>query len=308
MKVVDLHPDDLLDKDARSELTDAERTRLDAHLERCATCRFEREVRADFADELDEEEELSSQRLLSIMEGADAPKPLVDEETEGAPPPARISTRPTRTRRTMRALLLVAAALLVGSAATAGAGRRVWTSVASVLHLETTHPESPPAPPAPAPVVVKAATATPVAIDTVVPPPEDPPIAPAPSVSAPVETAATLFDAANRARSSGDYGRAIALHRRLESTYPTSREAHVSYATLGRMLLDRGDAAGALAAFQTYQGRGPGPMDEAVLVGTATSLERLGRDGEARATWARLVTSFPDTPYREHAKARLEGR
>lgn len=52
MTAVDLHPEDLVDKELLGELTDSERARLDAHLERCATCRFERAVRADFADEL----------------------------------------------------------------------------------------------------------------------------------------------------------------------------------------------------------------------------------------------------------------
>ena len=52
MKIVDLHPEDLFDKELLDELTDSERARLEAHLERCSTCRFEREVRADFADEL----------------------------------------------------------------------------------------------------------------------------------------------------------------------------------------------------------------------------------------------------------------
>lgn len=316
MKVVDLHPDDLLDKDARGELTDAERARLDAHLARCATCRFEREVRADFADELShdekgEEEELSSQRMLALMEGiAPAPAPIAkQEEEEAEPPPARISSRPTRTRRAMRAALLVAAALLVGSAATAAGGGRVWSSVAAVLHLEPAHPVETPTPTVTAPIPVAVKPAPVVAPTPAVVTSEVPPAAPSASApAAPEETAASLFDAANRARSSGDYGRAIALHHRLESTYPRSREAHVSYATLGRMLLDRGDVTGALASFQAYDARGPGPMDEAVLVGTATALERLGRDAEARAAWSKLVASFPDTPYREHARARLDGR
>jgi len=52
MTAVDLHPEDLVDKELLGELTDSERARLDAHLERCSTCRFERAVRADFADEL----------------------------------------------------------------------------------------------------------------------------------------------------------------------------------------------------------------------------------------------------------------
>ncbi len=49
MSVIDLHPDDLLDRDADGTLTPAERTHLEAHLRRCAACRFEQRARADFA-------------------------------------------------------------------------------------------------------------------------------------------------------------------------------------------------------------------------------------------------------------------
>ena len=79
MKVVDLHPDDLLDKEARFELTEVERTRLEAHLARCETCRFERVLREDFAEELfmSEEEEVPSQRLAPLVEElAPSPEPI----------------------------------------------------------------------------------------------------------------------------------------------------------------------------------------------------------------------------------------
>jgi TolA-binding protein len=127
-----------------------------------------------------------------------------------------------------------------------------------------------------------------------------------PVVMPPVESASSLFEAAAKARNAGDYGRAITLHKKLETTYPQSREADASYATLGRLLLDRGDATGALAAFDAYQAKGPGPLDEAVLVGRATSLERLGRDADARAVWTQLLRDFPDTPYREHAESKTK--
>jgi len=41
MKVVDLHPEDLIDKLAAGELTPAERERLNAHISQCRVCRFE---------------------------------------------------------------------------------------------------------------------------------------------------------------------------------------------------------------------------------------------------------------------------
>lgn len=316
MKVVDLHPDDLLDKEARGELTAVERERLETHLARCETCRFEREVRDDFAEELFmTEEDIPSQRLPALIPGLDL------DETEVAPKKVagdversverRVSTRPARVRKNLRVALLVAAALLIGSAATAGAGGRVWAHVASALSLESTTAEAPPVTSAAVPQaapVKQARVVAPVPTELVVPDTKSEPATSAivPVSLSAVETPASLFEAANKARNAGDYGQAITLHRKLETTYPRSREAHTSYATLGRLLLDRGDAMGALQAFDAYQAKGPGPLDEAVLVGRATALERLGREGEARTAWSQLLREFPDTPYREHAESKLK--
>jgi TolA-binding protein len=121
------------------------------------------------------------------------------------------------------------------------------------------------------------------------------------------ESSKTLFDAMSEARRQGDYPRVMALHRRLQAEYPRSREAHVSHATIGRLLLDRGDAAAALESFAAYQARGSGALDEAVMVGRATALDRLGRSDEARASWQALLAAFPETPYAEHARMRTGG-
>lgn len=349
MKVIDLHPEDLLDKDGRGELTDDERARLDAHLARCATCRFERQARADFREEIDDEIVLSSRRLLALVEGmpprADvAPPNERTESVEHVPTASKMpSSRPASIRRRTRVVLLVAAALFVGGVATAGAGARVWARVVSTFSStdSTLEPSSPavtqPAPPTHAaapskwkadPVAVPAPSTEPTLAAT---PPEMPePNAPvakpaasmteraAPSLvrdvgsvsyafAEPVETPASMFDTANEARRKGDYARAIFLHRRLQVSFPTSREAHVSCGSLGRLLLDRGDAAAALASFDSYQARGRGPLDEAVLVGRATALERLGRVDDARTAWTALLSAFPDTPYAEHARTRAAG-
>jgi TolA-binding protein len=356
MKVVDLHPEDLLEKDAHGELTDAERARLDAHLARCATCRFERQVRADFADDLADDRELSPADLVALVEGkalggAPPPEPVEDEE---APAPApRRSTRP---RRGARVWLLVAAALCVGGVAGAGVGvrtlsRLVGTPVEATVPTRNAVDEPPPpskaknvstvastnprvdepeatsaipaepenVPPLTIVVPVRAIAPLPSIANVSAPPPVP---APSPSPSAapstsPLEatnpapdtpeTAAALFDHAGDARRRGDHAMAILLYRRLQASHPQSREAHVSFATLGQLLLDRGDARGALQSFDAYQARGAGALDEAVMVGRAKSLERLGRDADARAAWKALLAAFPGSPYARLAEARGAG-
>ena len=48
MDSLDLHPEELFDKAQRGEASPGDLARIDAHLASCATCRFERMVRADF--------------------------------------------------------------------------------------------------------------------------------------------------------------------------------------------------------------------------------------------------------------------
>ena len=303
MKVVDLHPEELLDKEARGELTELESERLETHLARCATCRFEREVRADFAAELDDDDGLPSQRVIALVDGL--PRTPIEPVEEEAPP----ATRPRRMgRKNARVLLLVAAALFVGSIATAGIGARVWDHF-TVSHGEeaTVTPPSPPlstaaftlavAPSASASehIFIEHDEAADSSVATTAPIAEN----------APTENAAMLFEAASEARRRGDYAQALSLHRRLQTQYASSREAHASQASVGRLLLDRGDPTGALASFDAYQKHGAGAFDEPVMVGRATALERLGRTDDAREAWRALVTAFPDTPWRSHAESRL---
>lgn len=277
MNVIDLHPEDLLDKEIDGELTDAERARLDAHLERCEVCSFERDARADFADELDP----PSKKPISV------------------PVPVPIPVPAARKRRHWLLVPAAATFVLIGGIATAHQADlttrlvEMWTAPAPVQPTATL---AVPSPPRTSTIVSAAAPLpTPTPIVSVVAP------APAPT---PEPTAANLLDLASESGRNGDYTKAISLHRRLQTTYPRSREAHASQAALGRLLLDRHDPQGALEAFDSYQRRGPGPLDESVLVGRATALERLGRVDEARATWAELVTSFPQSPYADHARRR----
>jgi TolA-binding protein len=328
MNVVDLHPEDLLEKDARGALTDAERARLEAHLERCVTCRFERSVRSDFATEL-EECELSPHALAALVEGRRSdPRTGAPEDAELPPrrsPPSAplaplaplVSLAKARSRRGRWVWLGAAAALLVGGAA--GAGARTWTRLASLLDpapsvesgpvdatpRRTAPPRRPeiPAPPSAPPAELTASP--PLLAPPAVPPPVSAPPVPRMSVPA-AESASMLFDAAIAARRHGDHTRALALSRQLQARYPRSREAHVSYATMGQLLLDRGEPGAALTSFDAYRAGGAGELDEAVMVGRANALERLGRTAEARGVWSELLAAYPSSPYAHHARVRLE--
>jgi TolA-binding protein len=306
MSVVDLHPEDLLDKDAHGTLEEGERARLDAHVAHCSACRFERQLRADFAVDLEGDwplERLGSLGLLAIEALPAAPK------TE-----PRLAARPIRRRRTKLVWLFAAAVLLVGGAAAAmnGLGEGPWSRF-----MVRPAPAAPPVlgtTEAPRPKVHKTVA--------IVQPEPSAPLAPlAESVTppaavravhvaapAPARTlgAAELFDAATDARRRGDYGRVLDVDHELETRFPTSREAQVLRAIIGRALLDRGDATGALARFDGYLAAGGGDLAEDAMVGRATALDRLGRSDEAARAWAALLATFPATPYAAHAKARLE--
>lgn len=337
MTIVDLHPEQLLDKDARGLLNDGERMRLETHCAQCAACRAERQLRLDFADERAEdgiEEAHFSSELIAIALGSAKAKEQADTEPPApapAPAPRAPSVRPAaRPRRIARVWMFAAAAFFGVTAAAAhqaqqGSWVRRVAGIDAPTAMETSAPSMKmPSPPVGArgPVAAASTAAIPIAAPEPIiedtPAPSDvavPTVAPA--VTAPTAksvTAATMFDDANEARRKGDYARAVDLHRQLQAKHPASREAQVSRATLGRLLLDRGDLASALASFDDYLAhgahgaRGAGELDEAVMVGRATALDRLGRTSEARRAWRSLLDAFPSSPYAEHARTRTESR
>jgi hypothetical protein len=284
MSIVDLHPENLLDKDIRGQLDDDERGRLEAHLGQCATCRLERQLRADFA--------------LEVSRDSVSPdiSRLVDELAKNGPPPATPTTAPrlakplrgSRARRLQLVGLAAAATLtlVVGAFASTESGRRVlspWfrrptpsstlSEAASVVAIPRSHGG--------APAVAPTAIADPPATQ----PPAAPPAMDAPSpVSGPLparvaapEGPAHLFDAEADARRRGDLARVLALHSRLVARYPASHEAQVSRMMVARMLLDRGEPAEALPGFEAYLRNGAGELREDALAGRATSLRARGR-------------------------------
>jgi TolA-binding protein len=133
--------------------------------------------------------------------------------------------------------------------------------------------------------------------------------APAPR-SSPLEvpraSAAEAFSAANQARLEGDRPLAMARYRELLASWPATPEAQQTHATLGRMLLDRGNPSAALEQLDAYLAGGDGTLREEVLSARALALMRLGRvDDEARA-WQTLLDHYPGSIHATRARSRLE--
>ena len=78
MNVIDVHPDDLFDRELAGTLTEEERARLDAHVAKCEACQLERQLRADFRAEEE----------LHLDGPSDHPDDLFDLELAGTISPA----------------------------------------------------------------------------------------------------------------------------------------------------------------------------------------------------------------------------
>jgi hypothetical protein len=321
LRVVDLHPEELIEREGLGLLDDAERARLDAHVERCAACRFERQLRSDFGDELDGPDvPLAPMGLVAdVLARASGPRLPGDPRDDDG---SDLDVRPRRGRAGRRTVaravwLLGAAALLLlagGAAAAIGLGGHGWPALLGHAPLVSVPAAAPAVVSSPKPHATLAPAAPPV--DTIQPamtseaarPVEAAMPMPAPIVARPVHVAGPeeLFDAETVARHHADYARVFAIHHELEQRYSRSRESQVSRATVGHLLLDRGDPAGALADFDAYLAAGSGNLGEEAMVGRATALDRLGRTAEASTAWRALLAAFPDSPYAAHAKARVE--
>jgi TolA-binding protein len=129
------------------------------------------------------------------------------------------------------------------------------------------------------------------------------------SSSSPVDgdaDAATVFHKANAALQAGDHSQAGQLYGVLLNRYPSTPEAHASLALFGRMLLDDGNANGALQCFDDYLRKG-GALREEVMLGRALAFQRIGPRAsadEARA-WNTLIDSYPSSVHAGRARRRL---
>jgi TolA-binding protein len=331
MRAVDLHPEDLLEREVHGELSETEQERLEQHARQCAVCRLERQAREDFRrDSESAEAEADVARLLAAMAG-----PLALTVPNGAPK-----------RSPMRYLRFASAAAAVVTMTGLAAAAR-WQGVREVVMPWTVAAQqsAPVVPPTATPrstprVAAVAAVPSPAAEVPAVEPatmtpsplpeaqlPSQPPVpaqtaAPARRVRSMAATAAmpasradgddatadaaSFFRRANEARQSGDHFKAGELYGLLMNRFPSSPETHASLALFGRMLLDDGNANGALQCFDDYLRKG-GVLREEVMLGRALAFQRIGpraSSDEARA-WTSLIDAYPGSVHAERARRRL---
>jgi hypothetical protein len=321
---MDLHPEDLLEREIRGELSLAEQERLELHSRQCAVCRLERRAREDFRREAESPEaEADVARLLAAMAG-----PLALQGLQRAPKASPM--------RYVRFVSIAAAVVTMTGLAAAAVG---WSGMRAVVLPWATPPAlfTPPPARAAAPAPVARVTVTAPAPEPVSEPEPEPVSEPAPArapessparplriatvhrpvpapavvaPSAPVADAdadaPTMFRRANEARETGDHARAGTLYGMLLNRYASAPEAHAALALFGRMLLDDGNAYGALQCFDDYLRTG-GALREDVMLGRALAFEHIGPRAsadEVRA-WNSLIDAYPGSVHAERARRRL---
>ncbi len=319
MSVVDIHPEELLDKRAQGVLSPSEEERLDAHLARCEVCRFELALREDLSEDVAARELAAPPQLLSQV-------------------PVATRATPSRVRRWSVASVAAAAVFVLAAGALASiAVPRLWSppkhvdaptpagtatarlAKASKSPRSTAHSVTPRSD-EPAPLAVPNEAPHTEAPHTEAPHTEAPhteaprvgapqrtvssrraPSAPLPAASSETDSASALFGAANRARRSGNVGLAKSLYAELQSRYPRSSEASTSRVTLGTLLLN-GDPVAALANFDAYLASGARSLAAEALVGRARAYRALGRRTESLRAWQEVEARFPTSVYAAEAR------
>ena len=91
----------------------------------------------------------------------------------------------------------------------------------------------------------------------------------------------------------------------MQTTFPETPEARLSFAFAGQLLLKQRRPGDALAQFDRHLKAG-GEVGEEALAGRATALEALHRTDDAIAAWRTLLTRYPGSVYAGRARARLD--
>jgi TolA-binding protein len=337
MTVVGLHPEELFDRLLDGELTPAERERLHQHLAACDVCRFEYAARGDFQAEalalaaagpppllplrttpvpaapallarrrrsrllvwgMAAAALISASGAVAAVVAGKAPwhavSSLFSQATPPASHPAPAAKAPAQARTgcmgaecvaasppAMQAV--VAAPVAQESSVVSRSGRQSQrSSVAAVVRRQASGVS---------PETVKESVVKEPAVKE--------PVVKEPS------TSAKLFSEANQARRSGDVGRASGLYHLLQDQFPGSAEAELSRVTLSLLLLDSGDAQGALSGFERYLAGSSRGLEAEALVGRARALGRLGRRDLEASAWQEVQRKYPRSIYGRQATERL---
>jgi hypothetical protein len=370
----DIHPEELLVRDARRVFSEAEEADLRVHLARCPGCALQVSLRADVDAALAPtdvdydvgaravERLLSSRSWISVkpsrIQSVAAPEAVWERVPFSRLPFPRLPF----VARVAAVLLMLLGTGVGASALVLGTHGRLWGKVAPAeapVSAERPHgvlsprrgkvavasPENEAAivvaAPAPLPDPLPAARGEGVqilerapvvlrrdkreALPNAAPPveaaelpalalPAAPPAEPAApatleatATSAPSESAADLFGAAESARREGHAREALRLYERLEAAFAGSREGMTALVFLGQMLLDDlGAPTEAEESFERYLLEQPnGALAEEARVGRAQALWRLGRASEEAAAWNELLVRHPRSLHAALARGRL---
>jgi tetratricopeptide (TPR) repeat protein len=304
----------LLDRELVAPLTASEQRMLDEHLQHCLECRFERQVRRDFAMAL---------AAPANLDGIDD----VIAQTLGEVPTASPSIRVAPARRSVPALRngarrsLLIGVLMLGSAAAAAFVAeplaRFWPTTSSAAsnttltnlldsvrqHIRHTHlgvarpgttslavaEQLAPSAQSAAQLALPGEAATPVASES------ETPTKP--------RSAAELFARANKLRHSGRLRDALKWYGVLDTKHPDSAEARLSKSIVARLLLDQGQATKALEGYDDVLRSNPSNVE--ALMGRAGAQRRLGQHAAEARTLQRVIATHPNSPHAEAARARL---
>ncbi|MEO7035917.1 MAG: tetratricopeptide repeat protein [Polyangiaceae bacterium] len=295
MNVVDLHPEELIDKLSDRELTLAERERLDSHLAQCSSCRFEISVRADLAHDTPLFEERPQLTVAGCMAQRVQTSAELPEAAEHAAPRTRVagSLRP-RSRR-WRPLALLAASLILcagwatAAVATGAVAAPAWlpwspavrkTEATRAVDAKFAHHVK---------LAVKSSMAAPVVAAPAVPSAADALVAPEPS-AAPAAAAKELASPVAVRPVAG-----AAVRARQEVTASVSVASAVSPASVP-----------AVAAFPEASEPAAPRLDPAAsLFADANRARRDGNPDRAVALYHSLQARFPNSSESELSRALL---
>ena len=342
MTIVGLHPEELFDKMLDGALLPPERERLLAHLESCEVCRFEYAARLDFQEEALALSASSAPPVLPLrpLLGIETPLPLPAPRrrrsralvwglaaaalivASGAVASSLTGKAPWRSVSLLFApqaqpveRAAVAAKPQLGPAAAPATPSALAAPSADVggfdaaLVVAEVAAEAAPVAPAQAHAAARhvgTASRKSVAATTLAPNSANVPSAKDAELAAKEPaTASKLFGEANQARRAGDVGRASGLYHLLQDQFPGSPEAELSRVTLALLLLDSGDAQGALSGFERYLAGASRGLEAEALVGRARALGRLGRRDLEASAWREVQRKYPQSIYGRQAGERL---